>query len=121
MVTAVVGDILGPCREAQGSSQTLASLTRRPRQPLGFVMSEKHNLLLNALFLTQVCSRLIPCSGKCLGMRDAWSNVLGELQEMRLNRPAGQVARCMGRHGKEAGGAFQMIGPLLVDGGEDNG
>lgn len=54
-------------------------------------------------------------------MRDAWSNVLGESQEMMLNRPAGQVARCMGRHGKEAGGAFQMIGPLLVDGGEDSG
>lgn len=38
----------------QGSSRTLASLTRQHRQPLGFVMSEKHNLLLKALFLTQV-------------------------------------------------------------------
>lgn len=53
--------------------------------------------------------------------RDAGNKALGELQEVILNCPAGQVVRCTGCHVKEPGSAFQMIGPLLVDCGEDCG
>lgn len=75
-------------------------------------MSE-NNLLFKSLFLTQVVFtiRVTQSPGKCLG----------ELQEVLLNCPAGQVVRCRGCHVKEPGSAFQMIGPLLVDCGEDCG